>query len=178
MSERLPRRDQLHRLLEQHRAALFGYVLACVRRHHDAEDILQEVAVKVAEAFEKLTDEAGFLPWAREIARRCMLAHGRKWRREAPLDPELLQRLAEAAERLERARPTSTQQELLHACLDGLPTDSRRLILSRYDGSAASAEELARREGGSVQSVYARLKRIKAALRECVERRLAAEALP
>jgi RNA polymerase sigma-70 factor, ECF subfamily len=178
MSELPRRQERLDRLLLQHRTALYGYVLACVRSHDDTEDILQDVAVVVTESLDKLTDEAGFLPWAREIARRCLLAYRRKSRREPPLDPELLQRLAEAAERVERARPTSTQQELLRACLDGLTPASRSLILMRYDGASGTAEELARRAGGTVQSVYARVKRIKAALRECVERRLAAEALP
>jgi hypothetical protein len=37
---------------------------------------------------------------------------------------------------------------------------------------------LASRVGRTVQSVYAQIKRIKSALRDCVERRLAAEARP
>ena len=178
MTEPLGRQARVAELLRQHHAALYAYALACVRSHHDAEDVLQDVAVVVTASADKLADEAGFLPWAREIVRRCALAHGRKARREPTLDPELLQRLAEAADRVERARPTPTQQELLHACLDGLPAESRRLILMRYDGSAAGAEDLARRLGRTVQAVYAQLKRIKAALRECVERRLAREDLP
>ncbi len=44
----------------------------------------------------------------------------------------------------------------------------------RYDGSA-DAQELAARFGRTVQSVYAQIKRIKTALRECVARRLALE---
>jgi RNA polymerase sigma-70 factor (ECF subfamily) len=166
---------QVTRLLMQHRTALYGYIFACVRNHDDAEDIFQNVAVAVTESIARLTDEAGFLPWAREIARRRILAHRRSSRRQQPFDPEIVRRLAEAAERVEQTRSASEQRAALMACLESLPGESRRLILMRYDGSAASAEDLAARFGRSVQGIYAQLKRIKAALRQCVERRLAAE---
>jgi hypothetical protein len=43
----------------------------------------------------------------------------------------------------------------------------------RYDGSMKDSSDLARRLGRSVQAIYAQIKRIKMALRECVKRRLA-----
>ncbi len=165
---------QVARLLMQHRTALYGYIFACVRNHADAEDILQNVSVAVTESIGQLRDEAGFLPWAREIARRRILAHRRTARREQPLDPELLRRLAEAADRVEQERPAPIHREALMACLESLPAQSRRLIAMRYDGSA-DASELARRFDRTVQSIYAQIKRIKIALRQCVERRLALE---
>ena len=166
---------QLTRLLMQHRTALYGYIFACVRNHDDAEDILQNVSVAVTESIDRLTNEAGFLPWAREIARRRILAHRRSSRREQPYDPEVVRSLAEAADRIERTRPASTQRAALLACLESLSPESRQLILMRYDGSGASAEDLAVKFGRSVQGIYALVKRIKTALRECVERRLSAE---
>ena len=87
----------------------------------------------------------------------------------------MVQRLAEAADRIEEERPAFDQRSALNACLEQLPPASRRLIAMRYDGSAADARELAARFGRSVQAIYAQIKRIKAALRECVERRLAVE---
>lgn len=166
---------ELSRLLMQHRTALYGYILACVRNHADAEDILQNVCVAVTESMDRLQNEEGFLPWAREIARRRILAHFRQARREHATDPELVQRLAEAAERLDERQPAAAHHAALLACLEHLPRRSRRLILLRYNGSVSGAEELARRFGRSVQAVYALVKRIKAALRACVERRLAKE---
>jgi RNA polymerase sigma-70 factor (ECF subfamily) len=163
---------QIARLLMQHRAALYGYILACVRNHVDAEDVLQEVSVAVTESIGRLRDEAGFLPWAREIARRRVLAHFRSAERERPVDPEVVQRLAEAADRVEWSQPTSDYQAALRTCLEGLPRRSRRLIALRYAGTAGGASALARRFGQSVQSIYAQVKRIKIALRACVERRL------
>jgi RNA polymerase sigma-70 factor (ECF subfamily) len=175
MAKKTLLRAELSRLVMQHRTALYGYILACVRNHADAEDILQNVCVAVTESMDCLQNEEGFLPWAREIARRRILAHFRQARREYATDPELVQRLAEAAERLDERQPASAHYAALLACLENLPRKSRQLILMRYNGNVSGAEELAQRFGRSVQAVYALVKRIKAALRECVERRLAKE---
>jgi len=169
------RRGRVARLLMQHRAALYAYIFACVRNHNDAEDVLQNVSVAVVESFDQVVDDSGFLPWAREIARRRILSHHRLCRRERVIDPELAQRLAEAAERVEQARPASVQQAALQACLERLPPRSRRIIAERYEGTAGSIQQLAKRFNRSVQAMYALIKRIKIALRECVERRLVAE---
>ena len=162
---------QVARLLMQHRTSLYGYIFACVRNHVDAEDVLQNVCIAAMESFDQLRDESGFLPWAREIARRRVLAHRRQRAREAALDPDVVRALAEAADRVEERQPASDQQSALMACLETLPPDSRRLIAQRYDG--VDATTLATRFGRSVQAVYAQIKRIKTALRCCVERRLA-----
>jgi len=82
------RQGEVARLLIQHRTALYGFIFACVRHHDDTEDILQNVSVAVSESIGQLKDEAGFLPWAREIARRRILAYRRTSRRELACDPE------------------------------------------------------------------------------------------
>ncbi len=170
MSPTTLNQGQVARLLMQHRTALYGYLFACVRNHADAEDVLQNVCVAAMESSDQLRDEAGFLPWAREIARRRVLAHRRRHAREVALDPDVVRALAEAADRIEERRPASEQQAALMACLETLPPDSRRLIAQRYDG--VDAATLANRFRRSVQAVYAQIKRIKTALRSCVEHRL------
>lgn len=164
--------SELARLLMVHRAALYGYIFASVRHHADTEDILQTTTVAVMESGSQLRDEAGFLPWAREIARRRILAHRRSQAKEQIFDPELVQSLADAAEQLDALNEVSPQQAALRACLDHLPPDSKKLIISRYDPKKGDAELLAQAFGFSVQSIYARIKRIKIALRQCVEKRL------
>ncbi len=168
---------QLARLLTQHRTALYGYIFACLRDHHGAEDVLQEVSVAVIESAGQLRDLAGFLPWAREIARRRVLAHRRRAGREQPVDPQLAACLAEAAARMERTRPSAGVREALKVCLDRLPEAARRLLLMRY-GEGAGADELARRIGRTVQGVYAIVKRAKESLRGCLNRLLAREGKP
>ncbi len=81
------RHGVIARLLMQHRAALYGYIYACLRNHPDTEDVFQNVSVAVTESIDQLRDEAGFLPWAREIARRRILAFQREARRKPRLIP-------------------------------------------------------------------------------------------
>jgi len=166
---------QMAQLLMKHRTALYAFIFAGVRNHVDAEDVLQNVSLAVVESYEQLRDNSGFLPWALEIARRRMLKHYRQSQRVQVLDPELLSQLAEAAGRIEEERPASVHQAALQTCLDGLPSNSRELIRLRYDGSHRDVSQLAERYERTVQSIYAQIKRIKVALRECVERRLATE---
>jgi RNA polymerase sigma-70 factor (ECF subfamily) len=159
----------------EHRTALLGFVYSCVRDHHEAEEILQEVSVAVIESADKLADVEGFLPWAREIARRRMLASLRARSRERSCDPELVERLAEASGRLERAEPAPRAKEVLVECLEKLPQKLKGIVSMRYDATVSSVAEAAGRVGKSVQAVYALLKRAKHLLRSCVERRLAQE---
>ncbi len=162
------RQAQMAKLLMEHRNSLYAYILACARNHNDAEDILQNVSLAVTESADQLQDDSGFLPWAREIARRRILAHFRRSRRELPVDPELAQRLAEAADRIEEKRPLSARMEALQRCLELLPSESRELICLRYDDDVENVEALAKKFGRTVQAIYARLKRIKAVPRDCV----------
>src|SRR5439155_7145810 len=109
----------------------------------------------VTESIGQLKDEAGFLPWAREIARRRVLAHRRQARRELVCDPEVVRALAEASERVEQEVPGSAHRAALMVCLESLPGESRRLIEMRYERETGNIALLAERFGRTVQSVYA-----------------------
>lgn len=167
---------QVTRLLLQHRTSLYGFILACVHNHADAEDIFQNVCIAVTESIEQLTDPMGFLPWAREIARRRILAHHRTAKRVCVLDPETIQRLVEAAAEVDKERDASAHRAALMECLESLAPQHRRLIVMRYDG-ASDAQAVAETVGRSIHGVYALMKRIKQNLRECVEQKLKAEGM-
>jgi RNA polymerase sigma-70 factor (ECF subfamily) len=165
----------VEQLLSRHRPALCAYILACVRNQADTEDLFQEVSLAVFQSIGQLRSEEEFLCWAREIARRRILAHFRRSGREQPCDPEVVQHLSDALDRVELACPAAKYQEALKECLDLLPADNRQLIVSRYQEAGGDAAHLATRFGRSVQGIYALVKRIKLSLRACVERRLAKE---
>ena len=164
---------QAAQLLLQHRTVLHGYIFACVRNHTDAEDIFQEVSMAILKSADQLQAPEGFLAWAREIAFRRVLEHARKSGRETVTDPHVIGALADATVRLNERQPAGPRQVALLECLDRLPSRRRRLIIQRYDGSAKDGQELANRLGLTVQALYAKIKRIKLSLRDCVERRLA-----
>jgi RNA polymerase sigma factor (sigma-70 family) len=67
-------------------------------------------------------------------------------------------------------------EECLHACLQELSNDKRELVLAYYakekQAKIDHRTEMARQLGISVQTLRVRLCRIRAALEECIERRL------
>ncbi|MEM7143644.1 MAG: sigma-70 family RNA polymerase sigma factor [Verrucomicrobiota bacterium] len=163
---------EVAQLLIEHRAALLGYLLSCVRHFADAEDLFQDVSLAAIQSAGDLRTREGFLPWAREIARRRVLAHFRKSKRMAPIDPELATRLAETAAEIDVAREVPERIEALRACLDALPLESRKLIALRYEDHRRPVEKIAEKFGRSVQATYAILKRSRLLLRDCVDQKL------
>lgn len=161
-------------LLIRHRSTLMGYLVSCVRDHTDAEDLFQEVSLAAIRSAGDLRDADGFVPWAREIARRRVLAHFRKSKRITPIDPELATRLAETAAEMDVCRDVPARIEALHDCLDALPAQSRKLIALRYEDHRRPIEEIAEQFDRSVQAAYAILKRSRLLLRDCITRKLAA----
>src|SRR5262245_39344456 len=124
---------QVARLLMRHRGVLFAYLLAAVRDPHEAEDLLQDVSLAATTSWRQYDPAGPFLPWAREIARRRMLDFvGRRARRPALLDPEVLARLDVAAARLD-AEAVEPRREALRRCLEGLGGHVRRVLELRYD---------------------------------------------
>ena len=166
---------EIARMLVEHRAPLLGYLLSCVRNHADAEDLLQDVSLAATKSAADLRDRGGFLPWAREIARRRVLAHFRKSKRLTPIDPELANRLADTAAAMDDHEDIPARVEALRECLEALPAESRKLIALRYEDHRRPVEEIAEQFGRTVQAAYAILKRCRLMLRDCVTQKLAAK---
>lgn len=159
------------RLIVQHRTTLYAYILACVRNHSDAEDVFQEVAAAVVASFDKLREESEFLPWAREIARRQVLSFFRRSSRPMLYSTDLVELLTDAAGKDNSY--SKRRNEALHDCLEKLPRHSQEIIQMRYDGTVSGVDEIADRLGRSMAATYGILKRIRIALRRCMEARLA-----
>lgn len=162
-------------LLIEHRTALLGYLLACVRNHADAEDLFQEVSLAAIKSAGQLRTRDGFLPWVREIGRRRVLAHFRTTKRLIPTEPALLDRLAESAAELDRTGEVPARIVALRSCLDELPSQTRLLIRLRYEDNRRSVESIANELGRSLHAAYALLKRSRVLLHECVTRKMTRE---
>lgn len=155
-------------LLQQHRTMVHAFILASVWNRADAEDLLQETLM---EASRGGFTSGNFGAWIREIARRRILEHARKTKRRAEL-AQALRRLEEAAGRL---GPPDERREALRHCLSHLTQTGRTVMDGRYQ-QKQPIPAIARAIGKTVQATYAILKRVRQAVRECVERRLRGEA--
>lgn len=163
--------DSATQLLHLHRTAIRAYLLAAVRDRHDAEDLFQEVSIAVLRSTHEYESGTSFRAWAREIARRRVLEHARRSRR----NPALLESgaLERAASDLEDA---DDRRDALRECLEKMGPIGRKVIDLRY-GDAHDVSKIATSIGKSIQATYALLKRARQTLRDCAERRLAGGAV-
>jgi RNA polymerase sigma-70 factor (ECF subfamily) len=168
-------------LVRRHQRGLFNFALRQVHAPSTAEDIVQEVFVRVVQNAESFKEEARFATWAYTIARNLCIDHLRKrvHRRHASLDapagPDssdapLVERVAgvgeEPADRAAIGRQLGTH---IAAAVEKLPDDQREVFLMRHLGELPF-KEIAEIVGTNENTVKSRmryaLERLQAALVE------------
>ncbi|MFM2090955.1 MAG: hypothetical protein RLZZ127_1444 [Planctomycetota bacterium] len=156
--------------------AVAGFIRALVADRRAADDLVQEVAVQAYRHRDGWRREAPFTAWCLGIARNVVRMHWRSNARERLLtgDPALLDRLAAEAAALADEVDDDGEQRALRACLEDLPRPSAELVRLHYVEDLPPTE-IAARLAAAPGAVRVRLHRLRAALRTCIERRLARE---
>lgn len=149
-------------------AKLFGVVLRIVRRRDVAEEVLQEVYVRIFERADRFDPAAGSaMGWLATVARNRALDHAR---RRADLfldDMPGAEAVASLDEGPYAAAERSDTFRRLASCLDQLDEEKRRLVLLAYL-KGWTRDDLARHFGLPVGTVKTWLHRSLARLKECV----------
>ncbi len=162
---------ELARNWERARTAVFAQLLAGIGSFHDAEDILQEVAVSVAKSYANYDPQRPFVAWALGITRNHMLMYFRKHHRERLVfNDELMSTVGDHLEQLS-VQQSDQRREALHECLGRLDGRQRRLIEMRYS-SGNSIQEIADSLGKSIAAVKGSLHRVRRSLEHCVSIRM------
>jgi RNA polymerase sigma-70 factor (ECF subfamily) len=160
-------RAQLAADWERARPAVFAQLLAGIGSFHDAEDVLQEVAVSVAKNYGSYDPERPFIAWALGITRNHMLMYFRKHQRDRLVFNDHMMGII--GRHLESLSEESADQrrEALHKCLRQLDTPQRRLVEMRYS-SGLSVTEIANNLDKSVAAIKGSLHRVRKILERCV----------
>ncbi len=159
-------------LLIENRAVIFGFILASVCDHNAAEDIFQEVAVAVCESADKFTLGTNFKAWAREIARRRILAFRREKKKlNLMLEPEILELIEQGFEKMEQRTGIPEHVGALKRCLAKVKEQARHLLHLRY-GREFSLSAVSEATGLNPESVRKTLYRTRTQLRACIQRKL------
>ena len=159
------------RALFQHRAAVFGYLMAHTGNFNDAEDLFQDVCTYVFEKYSEFKPGTNFRAWVMEITRYKVLSYYKESggkRRLLQLTPEIAERMAQSGAGSQDEKP---EVAALRNCLKRLTGKKRELILGRF-GKGLSCQEVAKNVGWTPESVYVALSRLKSALEECVQGQL------
>jgi RNA polymerase sigma-70 factor, ECF subfamily len=152
---------------------LYAYILALLGDPLAAEDVLQETNLAATEGLNQTDSIGDFTAWLYGVARHQVQAYRRRQARERlRFDDALLDLMA--AEVQEVTSCLSTRQQALRGCLADLPVEQRELILRRY-GPGASVQGLAAELRRTVGVVSQTLYRIRLALLQCIQGKLASE---
>jgi RNA polymerase sigma-70 factor, ECF subfamily len=158
-------------LAERHLLTAFIYGL--VRDAGAAEDLFQEVWLKLAEAAEKGTPVGDLGKWCRGVARNLILHHWREKRsRTVVADSRIVDLAARAFdEQAATGRFGSDRRQALLDCVSSLPGNSRELIRLKYE-QGLSVEAVAERVQRPYSGIMMALSRVRKALAVCVDKRL------
>jgi len=164
-------------LAKQHEAMLLAYVSSFVADAKLAEDIAQQTFLIAYRKIDTLKDPAAFPSWLRGIARREAFAAMRRQGREFPLEPVVMEELDEAYRHFEEQHPAHTWEErfqLVEECFNQLPETLQTVCRMHYFEDR-KAREIAEDLTLNLNAVLKRLERARAAIRDCVQQRLASE---
>jgi RNA polymerase sigma-70 factor len=163
-------RERLIREFARIESMLKDFVRGALQDLHAADDVMQEVWVKVLTHPDPPERREEFAPWARGVARNLVLQHWRRSRREQGRPIEAyLDVLEEAFSDADSEIDAWRRRRLvLEECLQTLPERSREILKRRYVDGARS-DEMAREQKRSVPALRMMLMRIRQRLADCVQ---------
>lgn len=163
-------------LYNREQRQIYAYIRTLLLRPDDAEEVFQEACIAMWRSFDQFTPGTNFRAWARSIARHRVLAFCKK-RRSDPLvfSAAAMDQVSEEVERGEDV--ADARRRALIACLESLPASDREIVAQKY-GRQAATVDVAEQIGRPLNTVYKALQRIRRALLECIQRKMAAEGQP
>jgi RNA polymerase sigma-70 factor (ECF subfamily) len=173
MTEQL---EQLGAQFLAQRHPLMAYISGLIRDPNAAEDILQEVWLRLSEASRNKVAIHDLPGWCRGTARNLVLHHWREKRTGKVIPDSSILDLVERAfdEQSGAQKVWSARKSALMECMHTLPQKTRQLLAQVYEGGIAVAE-IAQKSGQSYEAVLMALSRVRKGLRDCVQRRVQAE---
>ena len=151
-------------LFERHHARLYRYCLRMTGNRSAAEDLVQDVFMKMLKYKATFKDDSEFVPWMFGIGRNACLAHLRRTADDHLRATHDVDGRRSPTKRHE-SRATTGRDELVRRALLRLPADRREvLVLSRYEYK--TYDEIAKVLECSVGAVKVRAHRAMKQLRE------------
>ncbi|MFK7694398.1 RNA polymerase sigma factor [Paenibacillus sp. HJGM_3] len=159
-------------LVERHKSYIFTLLIQLIGHRETAEDLAQEVFLKLYRSLPQFRAEAKFTTWLYRIAANTAVDYKRANSRNPLLkllrlgrDPTAMPTANPVDEDPERSAVAKEAQALMQRLVGGLP-DKYKLILFLYHYRQLSVQEIAAIAGLPVKTVETRLYRGRALLRD------------
>ena len=161
-------------LVKKYKTKVFNLAYSFTRDRETADDLAQEVFIKVYYALVKFKFKSGFGTWLYRIAVNHFKDYLRKHAKERHVSIETLGREVPSSlsedeiKKKERAQETADKKKLLYQALRSLP-EKHQVILTLRDIQGHSYEEIASILKLSPGTVDSRLHRARKMLRNMIE---------
>ena len=150
-------------LVLRHKDKLYTSILFLVKDKHLAEDIFQDVLIKVIDTVRagRYKEEGKFLPWALRIAHNLCVDHFRKVKRTPTIktsdDRDIFEVLNFSEEGADVKMMKNQSHDRVRKMLDFLPVDQREVIVMRHY-AGLSFKEIAALTNCSINTALGRMR--------------------
>lgn len=162
-------------LIKRHKDRIFTAIMMMVKERAVAEDIFQEVFIKIIDTMRGGTyaEEGKFLPWALRIAHNLCVDHFRKAKRNPIVlnkseEHDMFDTMDLLEEGAEGKIIRSQGYEMLRRLLDTLPQEQREVIVLRHYANL-SFKEIAEKTNCSINTALGRMRYGLINLRKLIE---------
>jgi RNA polymerase sigma-70 factor (ECF subfamily) len=167
--------DAMGELVEMFRRPLFGFILRMLEGHGDAEEVFQEVWLRVIKHQRRYTHK-NFKSWLFRIAQNLVIDRARKTKPIVDLQGSALNEGENVFETRVKDRGLSAPDridagllgERILAAVRSLPEEQRAVFLMRTEADLPF-KEIARVQGTSINTSLARMQYALAKLREALK---------
>ena len=163
--------EQLAALWTQAQPVVAAYIRTLLPDFHQAEEVLQRVAVVLVRKFDSYDPAKPFVPWAIGFARFEVLRYRRDFATDRhQFDSDIIERVAELYQSDEI--DFAGFRGALRLCVGKLQGRNRQVLTLRYTQDVGP-KEIAKEMDMSPNAVRQLLHRVRGALRQCIERAVA-----
>ena len=167
----------ISQLLERHSRRLRDYIRMMVKDADVADDLLQEVLIKVVEVMNdgRYTDKGKFLPWLMRIAQNRVLDYFRaqkssRYINEASAGYDILGSTRISERSIEEDIISDQIADDLRALVEELPEEQREVVKMRYYDEL-SFKEIAEQTNVSINTALGRMRYALINLRKLIKER-------
>ena len=170
-------REAISQLLERHSRRLRDYIRMMVKDNEVAEDLAQEVLIKVVKVIDegRYADKGRFLPWLLRIAHNRVLDYFRAQKQEKAINEssagfDILGSTNFAEPSIEDNIISEQRAEEIRALVEELPEEQREVVRMRYyDG--LSFKEIAEQTGVSINTALGRMRYALINMRQIIKKK-------
>ncbi len=119
---------------------VFAYVYGRVQNVQVAEDLVADVFERAFRKVDSLRNEEAFATWLFTIARNQVTSHGRVYKRETVVDPEILCSLSPSGASVEHEILVREEVEQLLLCLREFPQREQDIVALKFDAGLSNKQ--------------------------------------